>query len=318
MKSKQKVLIIIVVLVVLFLIGNPFFVVNEYEQAVITQFGDPIGEPITEPGLHLKIPFIQKATYFDKRLLEWDGYPSQIPTNDKKYISIDTTARWRIDEPLVFFQSVTTENAAHARLDDIIDSAVRDAVTAHMLIEIVRSSNRIIEREKDLEVVVFGEVVLEKISIGRDEIRQDILKSAQTLAPQYGIELIDVRIKRVNYVETVRQKVYGRMISERKRAAEQYRSEGRGKKEEVEGRTGKELKEILSGAYKEAQKIKGKADKEATNIYAKAYSKDAGFFSFLRSLDSYSESIDEDSILILTTDAEYFEFLQSSLNPIGE
>jgi modulator of FtsH protease HflC len=316
MKTKQKIIFILIALFIIFLIGNPFFIVNEYEQAVITQFGEPMGDPVTEAGLHLKAPFIQKVTYFDKRILEWDGYPAQIPTRDKRYISIDTTARWQIEDPLQFYKSVTIESGAQARLDDIIDAAVRDAVTSHMLIEIVRTSNRIMEREKDLEVVAFDEeVVLELIEEGRNQIRQGILKSAQRLAPEYGIELVDVLIKRVNYIDTVRERVYGRMISERKKAAEEYRSEGRGTKQEIEGRTEKELKEIISTAYKESQEIKGVADKKATDIYAQAYLKDSDFFAFLKALESYAESVNKDSTLILTTDSEYLEYLQSSLSP---
>jgi membrane protease subunit HflC len=287
-------------------------VVNEYEQAIITQFGKPIGDPYERSGLYFKVPFIQKVTYFEKRLLEWDGYPTQIPTKDKRYIWVDTTARWRIVDALKFFQSVTDERGAQARLDDIVDSAVRDSVTANNLVEIVRDSNRLLE---DAAAQIEGFVqkeALEKINKGREVIRRDILERAKVLGPQYGIELTDLRIKRVNYVEEVRAKVYDRMISERKRAAEQYRSEGKGKRAEIQGQTEKELKQILSAAYKDAQKIKGQADNKATKIYADAYNQDPEFFAFLKSLEAYAESIDEDSFLILTTDAEYFKYLQRS------
>ena len=312
MKIKTNIAVAIFILLVLFLAGNPFFVVNEYEQAIITQFGEPMGEPFRKAGLYLKVPFIQKVNYFDKRILEWDGYPNQIPTKDKKYIWVDTTARWRITEPLKFFQSVYDERGGQARLDDIIDAAVRDLVTSNNLVEIVRSSNRLLEDAEIIDKDFVEEEALEKISIGRESIRKRILDMAKEIVPQYGIELIDVRIKRVNYVEEVKTKVYDRMISERKRAAEEYRSEGKGKKAEIEGQTEKELKQILSLAYKDAQKIKGEADKEATQIYAQAYNQDPEFFAFLKSLESYTESIGQDSLLILTTDSEYFKYLKES------
>ena len=264
--------------------GNPFYVLKEGTQVIVTQFGEPMGEAITEAGLHIKIPFIQKVNTFEKRILEWDGYPNQIPTKDKKYIWVDTTARWRIIDPLKFFQSVYDERGAQARLDDIIDSAVRDAITSQNLIEIVRSSNRLIQSleraEEEKEFIEEGALV--EIGIGRDAIRKDIVEKTKKLAPQYGIEIVDVRIKRVNYVEGVKAKVYERMTAERNRAAEQYRSEGRGVRAEIQGRTEKELKGILSQAYKESQEIKGKADAESTKIYAAAYDKDPEFYSFLK------------------------------------
>ncbi|MCK4519892.1 MAG: protease modulator HflC, partial [Candidatus Omnitrophica bacterium] len=229
----------------------------------------------------------------------------------KRYIWVDTTARWKIQNPLKFFQSVYDERGAHARLDDIVDSAVRDAVTSQNLIELVRSTNKIVE---NLEKVEKGEEFIDEgalatIKIGRDKIREDILKKAKKLAPQYGIELIDVRIKRINYVEEVRRKVYERMIAERKRAAEQYRSEGRGIRAEVEGRTEKELKAVLSDAYRKSQEVKGKADAESTKIYAEAYNRDPEFFSFLKTLETYSKTIDKNTTIILTTEGEYFKYL---------
>lgn len=311
MSNKNIGLTTLVIIVLLIILGNPFYIIKEGRQAIITQFGEPMGDPVTDAGLHIKMPFIQKVNYFEKRILEWDGYPTQIPTKDKKYIWIDTTARWKIISPLKFFQSVYDERGAQARLDDIVDSAVRDAATSQNLSEIVRSSNRILEimkeSEKDKEFIEEG--ALEEISVGRDEIRKEIVKKAKVLAPQYGIELIDVRIKRINYVREVQQKVYERMITERKRAAEQYRSEGRGIRAEIEGRTEKELKSILSQAYKEAQEVKGEADAESTKIYADAYGKDPEFFSFLKTLETYSNTIDENTTVILTTEGEYFKYL---------
>jgi membrane protease subunit HflC len=312
MNSKIGILLLILAALGLLIAGGPFFVVNEYELAIITQFGKPIGGPYALSGLYFKVPFIQKVTYFEKRILEWDGYPTQIPTKDKKYIWVDTTARWRIVDALKFFQSVSDERGAQARLDDIVDSAVRDSVTANNLFEIVRDSNRLLEEAVVVDADFVAAEALERVTKGRELIRQDILKQAKVLGPQYGIELLDLRIKRVNYVEEVRAKVYDRMISERKRAAEQYRSEGKGKRAEIQGQTEKELKQILSAAYKDAQKIKGEADNKATKIYADAYNQDPEFFSFLKSLEAYADSIGEDSLLILTTDAEYFKYLQRS------
>ena len=312
MKSKNTTLIVIGVIVALVVIGNPFYVVNEAQQAVVTQFGEPIGNPITKAGLHFKIPFIQKITYFGKRMLEWDGYPSEIPTQDKKYIWVDTTARWKIINALKFFKSVSNERGAQAILDGVIDAAVRDNVTAQNLIELVRSSDRLNKLSdkitKDIEFIDEG--ALETIKIGRDRIRQRILKDASMdMAARYGIELIDVRIKRVNYVDEVKIKVYERMIAERRRAAEKYRSEGRGVSAEIEGRTDKELKGILSEAYRQSQIVKGEADATSTKIYAIAYNKAPEFFAFLKTMESYDDTIGNDTTVILTTEGEYFKYL---------
>ncbi len=311
-KINSILLIVVIVIVAVILSGSPLYILYEGQQAVITQFGKPIGEAKVSAGLKLKIPFIQKVNYFEKRLLEWDGYPTQIPTKDKKYIWIDTTARWQIKDPLRFLQSVFDERGAHARLDDIVDSAVRDAATNHNLISLVRSSNRIIKELEELrkQKEFIEEGALEKIMVGREEIRKEILARARELAPSYGIELIDVRIKRVNYIEEVRAKVYERMIAERKRAAEEYRSEGRGIRAEIEGKTGKELKAILSDAYKNAQGIKGEADATSTQIYADAYNKDEELFSFLKTLETYKNTITKNTVIILTTDSDYFKYLK--------
>ncbi len=310
--NKLPVVLVVVVVALIILTGKPFYILYEGQQAIITQFGEPIGGAVTEAGLHFKTPFIQKVNYFEKRVLEWDGYPTEIPTKDKKYIFVDTTARWRIKDPLKFFQSVYDENGAQAKLDDIIDAAVRDAVTSHNLISIVRSSNRIISEDvvSEEEKEFIQEGALEKISIGRDKIREEIIKIARGMTPQYGIELIDVRIKKVNYIERVRRKVYDRMIAERRRAAERYRSEGRGIKADIEGKTERALKQILSEAYRKAQKIKGKADAEATKIYADAYSKDIEFYTFLKTLETYRTTVDKDTTVILTTDSDYFKYLK--------
>ena len=310
MKPILRIIGILVILVIALFLTGAVYILDETRQVVITQFGRPIGEPITAAGLHFKMPLIQRAQYFEKRLLDWDGDPNQIPTKDKRYIWLDTTARWRITDALKFLQSVGTESGAHARLDDIINSATRDAITSHLLVEAIRNTNRILESTEKEEVVVFTEEALEKITVGRETLAGLILDKAKVLAPQYGIELIDVRIKRISYVEAVRRKVYERMIAERKRAAEQYRSEGQGKKAEIEGQMGKELKQITSQAYRKAQGIRGKTDAETTRIYADAYNKDSVFYSFLKTLETYRQTIDEKSTIILTTDSDYYRYLK--------
>jgi membrane protease subunit HflC len=297
---------IILGVVVLILLTSSIYVVDMTQQVVVTQFGRPIGDPITTPGLKMKVPFIQKANVFEKRILEWDGNPSQIPTKDKKYIWVDTFARWRIVDPLRFMQSVSNELGAQARLDDVIDAVTRDLVTSHDLIEVVRTSNRkMAATELDVQTRE-GEV----IEVGRSEITRQILEKAEEQMPRYGIELIDVRIKRVNYVEEVRLKVYERMISERQRIAERYRSEGQGQSAEIRGQKEKELERITSEAYRIAQEVRGDADAEATGIYAAAYGRDPEFFSFLRTLESYKATIGGDTSVILTTESDYLKYLK--------
>ena len=312
--NKKFGLAALIVIVIVILIGNPFYIITEGQQAIVTQFGEPMGDPVVEAGLHLKIPFIQKITYFEKRILEWDGYPNEIPTKDKRYIWIDTTARWKIIDALKFFKSMSSEGGAQTILDGIIDGAVRDAVSAQISTEAVRSSNRLLESLKNLQGQqgFVDEGALEEIKIGREKIREEIVEKAkQDLGSRYGIELIDVRIKRINYIEKVQRNVYERMIAERKRAAEQYRSEGRGIRADVEGHTAKELKSILSQAYKEAQRIKGEADAKATKVYADAYNKDPEFFSFLKTLVTYKNTVDANTTVILTTEGEYFKYLNA-------
>ncbi|MFH1877969.1 MAG: protease modulator HflC, partial [Candidatus Omnitrophota bacterium] len=248
------------------------------------------------------------------RLLDWDGDPNQIPTRDKKYIWVDTTARWRIQDALRFLQSVSNERGAQARLDDIINSATRDVVTGHLLVETIRDSNRILDTQNADDIAAIAEEALERIKVGRHELENEILKRAQELAPQYGIELVDVRIKRINYVEEVRKKVYERMISERKRAAEKYRSEGHGKSLEIMGQKEKELKLITSEAYRTAQGIRGKADAEALSVYAEAYSRDPEFYSFTKTLETYKNTIDGNTTIILTTDGDYYKYLKKLEN----
>ncbi|MCQ9207032.1 MAG: protease modulator HflC [Omnitrophica bacterium] len=315
MKNVMSFIVVAVIVVALLLISGAVYTVDETRQVVITQFGEPIGKPITDAGLHFKMPFVQQANYFEKRILEWDGNPNQVPTKDKKYIWVDTTARWKIVDSLKFLQSVGNENGAHARLDDVIDSAMRDSITSHNLVEAVRNTNRILrESEAGDKSAVADQITgkLETIEYGRDTLTREIIREAAKIVPQYGIELVDVRIKRINYVSEVQQKVFERMISERKRAAEKYRSEGQGKKAEIEGQMDKELKVIQSEAYKVAEEIKGKADATATDIYADAYNRDPQFYAFLKTIETYKHTIDEGTTLILTTDSEYLTYLKDT------
>ena len=301
------------VLVVILFASGVAYTIDETQQVVITQFGQPIGSPLRDAGLHFKMPFIQQANYFEKRVMQWDGKSNQIPTKDKRYIWVDTTARWKIVDALRFLQSVTNETGAHARLDDVIDSATRDFVTSHNLVEAVRNTNRLMEdgviADAGDEFVFFDDDI-ERISVGRENLTRQILVQASQIVPQYGIELIDVRIKRINYVKEVQERVYERMISERKRAAEQYRSEGQGRRAEIQGQTIKELDQISSEAYRIAEEKKGEADAEATKIYADAYNNDPEFYGFLRTLETYKDTIDKDTSIILSTDSEYYEYLK--------
>jgi modulator of FtsH protease HflC len=316
MKTFLTIFFSIAILIIILFLSGTIYIIPETEQAVITQFGKPIGNAKTKAGLHFKLPFVQETHFFDKRLLEWDGDPNQIPTKDKKYIWIDTTARWKIVNPLLFLQSVGSEIGAQSKLDDIINSATRDAITGHLLIEAVRNSNRIIEEKEKKKVDTKNEVLidhtLDPIYSGRAKLEAAILKKAQELAPKYGIALIDVRIKRLNYVSAVREKVYDRMIAERKRAAEMERSEGQGKKAEIDGKREKELKSITSEAYRKAQVIMGKADATATKIYADAYNKNPKYYSFKKTLETYKKTIDNKTTLILTTDNDYLKLLNNS------
>ena len=310
MKKFTGIIMAIVVLVSVAFLTGTLYIVSEMSQVVITQFGRPVGSPVTKAGLHLKLPFIQEAHYFDKRLLDWDGDPNQIPTRDKKYIWVDTTARWKITDALKFLQSVGSERGAHGRLDDIINSATRDVITSHILVETIRDSNRILDQQDDGVVLTLAEEALERVKSGRHGLEQEILSRAKVLAPQYGIDLVDVRVKRLNYVKEVRKKVYDRMISERKRAAEQYRSEGRGKSAEITGQMEKELKMITSEAYRTAEGIRGGADAEAIGVYADAYNNDPEFYSFVKTLETYADTVDGTTTIILTTNGDYYKYLK--------
>jgi membrane protease subunit HflC len=292
------------------------FVVNETEQVIVTQFGRPVGSPITNPGIHFKVPFIQEAHFFDKRFLGWNGDPNQIPTKDKRFIWVDTYARWRIVDPLRFFQRVRDERGAITRLDDILDGETRNAIANQDLVEIVRSTNRELESGEDLEEVMEKEEEMSvSIKIGRPGITRLIIESASPRLRELGIELLDLRMKRLNYVDEVQQKIFERMITERKRIADQYRSEGQGEAAKILGDKERDLKQIESEAYRTAQEIKGKADAEATAIYASAYNKSADsreFYRFLKTMETYESTLSEKDWLILSTKGDFFRFLQNS------
>ncbi len=310
MKNQTGIIVTgIIAFIIFIIIIDAFYVVSETNQVIITQFGEPKGGAITLPGLHMKIPFLQKANFFEKRWLEWDGDANQIPTKDKKFIWIDTYARWRISDPLVFFQRVRDERGAQTRIDDIIDGETRNAIANYDLIEIVRSTNREFEVTEESAVLDNMEAI-EEIETGRERISQIILENSSQITPEFGVELKDVKIKRVNYVDEVQTKVFDRMIAERQRIAAKYRSEGDGESAKIRGQKERELLRIQSEAYRQAQEIKGQADAEATAIYAKAYNLSPEFYSYMRTLETYRETIDENTTLILSTDSDYLELLK--------
>ncbi|GIX46317.1 MAG: protein HflC [Candidatus Tectimicrobiota bacterium] len=327
--------IAVLALVVIIVLSSALYHVDETEQVIITQFGEPVGEPITTPGLHLKAPFIQKVRRFDKRILEWDGSPDQIPTLDKRFILLDTTARWRIVDPLRFLQSVGDERSAQSRLDDLIESAARDIVSGNLLIQAVRNFERELpvqsleeepggEQPSETEGLVEQAVrsfvpqplardIAPEERLGRDRLTELMVQRAQENLPNLGIELIDVRIKRINYVPEVRQKVYERMISERRRIAARFRSEGDGVSAKIQGEKERELDRIRSEAYRRAQEIMGKSDAEAARIYAEAYGQDPEFYSFLQTLETYKQTLQGNASLLLTTDSDFYRYLKGAL-----
>jgi membrane protease subunit HflC len=283
--------------------------VNEVEQVIITQFGEPVGSPIVDPGLHFKVPFIQRANFFEKRFLEWDGNANQMPTKDKRFIWVDTYARWRIVDPLKFFQRLRDERGAQSRLDDILDGETRNAVASYDLIEIVRSTNR--TQEEVPAESKEEQVALEQISKGRPAITSEILKAAQSRTTDLGIEILDIRLKRINYVDEVQKDVFARMIAERQRIAELFRSEGQGEAARIRGEQERDLQQIQSEAYRQAQEIRGKADARATRIYADAYGRDADFYGFVKSLETYERTIDPRTVFVVGTDSDLLKYLRT-------
>jgi len=298
----------VVVFGALVVVGQATYTVSETEQIILTQFGEPVGDPVVAPGLHFKAPFIQRTNVFEKRFLEWDGNPNQVPTRDKRFIWVDTYARWRIVDPLLFFQRLRDERGAQSRLDDILDGETRNAVARHDLIELVRSSNRdpedvLIESEEE-------EAILEQIERGRLEVTRAILETAAGRTADLGIELLDFRFKRINYVEEVQQDVFARMIAERQRIAEEFRSEGQGESARIHGERERELAQIQSEAYRQAEELRGEADANATRIYAEAYNRDEDFYAFTKSLETYEATMDAETLFILGTDSELLRFLE--------
>jgi membrane protease subunit HflC len=303
-------------------LGTSLFILNETQQAIITQFGKPVGQTITSAGIHFKIPFIQKVLIFDKRILEWDGNPQEIPTKDNKFIYIDTFARWRISDALEFYKSNRSEMVGYSRLDDLLDGAVRDEIANHTLPEIIRSLDRkmvIAELESaeiasDLDSAKYMELI---VPGARALITDTIIKNVQTKLAELnlGIEVIDLQIKRIDYNTEVQKKVFDRMISGQRRIAEKYRAIGQGEKERILGKQSQKKKEILSQAYLEAQQIRGKADAEAVRIYSNAYNRSADsrdFYKFLRTLETYKTAFDSTTTLIMSTDNEFLQYLGST------
>jgi membrane protease subunit HflC len=316
MQKQQITFLIGLVLVLAGAIGiyASVYTLDEAEQAVIVQLGAPVGDPVTKPGLHFKLPFIQEVRRFDKRVISWDGDPNQIPTRGEQFISVDTTARWRIADPLIFMQRVQNERGATMRLNDILDSVVRDKISATDLVEIVRSKDWKISKDDLERVQIAGEedeeILLKEVKTGREELVNSIFAQAATQMPEMGIELIDIRIKRIDYVEAVQQRVFDRMVAERQRIAEQFRSEGQGQAAEIDGDTERSLAEIRSEANRKAEIIRGQADAEASRIYSEAFGANPEFYAFLRTLESYPNTVGQSSTLILGTDSEYFRYLR--------
>lgn len=311
--KKSTITILIAVVVVLIVIAQSFYIVSEEQQVVITQFGRPVGEAITEAGIQFKIPFIQKANYFEKRYLEWDGAPNQVPTKDKKFIFVDTYARWQITDPLQFYKRLTNERGAQSRLDDILDGETRDFIAKNYLEETVRTSNRSPISSGAISEIVEDSLV--QIYVGRDSIQEYIQRSASLQAQDLGIAILDFRFKRINYVEEVRTQVYERMKSERYRIADKFRSEGQGEASRINGEKERELKSIQSQAFRKAEEIKGRADAEAAAIYSNAYDKNSqsrNLYKFLMSMETFQKTFNDQTTVILSTDSELYKYLKSS------
>ncbi len=317
-----SILLAIVVAAALLVVSGALYSVDETKQVIITQFGKPVGDPKTEAGLKFKIPFIQQVNPVDKRILEWDGSPSNMPTKDKLYIAVDLFARWRIVDPLQYFLRLRDERSAQSRLDDILGSETRNAVAKHELIELVRTTkDRTPLRDASLseaDLATLGGLV--PIRKGRALVEQEIFEAAAPKVEVFGIELTDIRFKRVNYNESVRPKIYERMISERRQIAERFRSEGNGEAARINGNRERELNRIRSEAYREVEEIRGDADAKATEIYASAYNQSAeavDFYEFQKTMDMYRTVLQDNSTLIMSTSSEAFEYLKS-MNPVEE
>lgn len=308
----------LIALAAVLVLNNSVYIIPEWEQAVVTQFGRPVGSPVVKAGMHVKIPLIQRVRRFEKRILNWDGYPNQIPTKDKKYIMVDTTARWRIVDPLLFLQTVQNEAGARMRLDGILDAATRDTISSHNLVEAVRNSNKILDDLKAAakagkdaapgEEEVVGEI--EAVSVGRESLSGMIIERGKAGLKEFGIELIDVQLRHISYESSVEAKVYERMISERQRIAQKIRSVGLGERSKIQGKISKDLQKIDSEAYRQAQEIQGQADAKAIHIYAQAMNSDPSFYEFVRTLEAYRKAISPGSRMILSTENRFLDLLR--------
>ncbi|WP_162418315.1 protease modulator HflC [Cyclobacterium roseum] len=308
--KKSKIIYIVLVVVALIFVAQSVFILDETQQAIVTQFGKPVGEPRTSPGVNVVIPFIQKVQFFDKRYLEWDGDKNQVPTKDKKFIFVDTYARWQITDPLQFFIRLRDERSAQSRLDDILDGETRNAIASHDLLDIVRSTNRDPEVTEDFMEEL---EVLEDIDVGREAIEEIVLQKANERTSDLGVRILDFKFKRMNYVDEVRDRVYDRMVSERNRIADQFRSEGQGEARKIQGDKERDLAQIQSEAVRQAEEIRGRADAEATEIYASAYNKNRqsiDLYKFLRSMEALENSLDEKTNLVISSDSELFQYLK--------
>lgn len=304
------------ILILVLLVGlDGFYIVDETEQVIITQFGDPVGEAVTQPGLKFKIPIVQRANFFDKRYLEWDGDRNQIPTKDKKFIFVDTYARWQITDPLQFFKRLRDERGAQSRLDDILDGETRNAIASHNLGEVVRSTDRNPDSAATITEIV--DDTLADIAVGRDSIQVKIQQLSNQRAEDLGLKILDFRFKRINYVEEVRKTVYDRMISERNRIADKFRSEGQGEAARINGEKDRELKSIQSEAFRKAEEIRGQADARATAIYAEAYNQSQAareLYNFTRTMESYGKVFDNQTSIILSTNSDFYRYLNHMEN----
>lgn len=316
MKNVKTVIVVLVALVAAFVLASSIYTVDEVEQVIITQFGKPVGEPVTEAGLKFKVPFVQEVNPIDKRVLEWDGAPSDMPTKDKLYISVDLFARWRIVDPLQYFLRLRDERSAQSRLDDILGSETRNAVAKHELIEIIRTTkDRVPLRDAVLVSTEQGDNMGELVPIekGRKLVEQEIFSAAAEKVGVFGIELLDIRFKRINYNESVRPKIYDRMISERRQIAERFLSEGNGEAARIRGNRVRDLNKIQSEAYRQVEEIRGLADARATEIYAQAYNQNpqaVEFYEFTRTMASYPSIIGDSTTIVLSTDSDLFKFLK--------
>jgi len=316
MSRSRQIPLIVFLIAAAYVLFNSVYTVSEVQQVIITQFGKPVGEPVTEAGLKMKLPFIQAVNPIDKRVLPWDGSPSDMPTKDKLYISVDLFARWRIVDPLQYFLRLRDERSAQSRLDDILGSETRNAVAKHELIEIIRTTKDRIPLRDTLLTGAEGELdmgTLVPIQKGRKSVEQDIFAAAAEKVKVFGIELLDIRFKRINYNASVRPKIYDRMISERRQIAERFLSEGNGEAARIRGDRVRDLDKIQSEAYRKVEEIRGVADAKATEIYARAYNQSpaaAAFYEFTRTMQAYKDIITNDSTLVLSTDSDMFKFLK--------